>query len=74
MKNKMLENVDLSGSVYTIKKGLVSKQALCDSVGIRTQDPIIKSDVLYQLSYEINSLSLQSECKCIIIFLTSKPN
>jgi hypothetical protein len=25
MKNKMLENVDLSGSVYTIKKGLVLK-------------------------------------------------
>jgi hypothetical protein len=26
----------------------------CDPVGIRTQDPIIKSDVLYQLSYRIN--------------------
>ena len=26
---------------------------LSDPVGIRTQDPIIKSDVLYQLSYEI---------------------
>ena len=26
---------------------------ICDPVGTRTQDPIIKSDVLYQLSYEI---------------------
>gem|GEM_PF-2713503 len=27
---------------------------LCDPAGTRTQGPIIKSDVLYQLSYEIN--------------------
>src|ERR1700755_2643025 len=26
----------------------------CDPAGTRTQGPIIKSDVLYQLSYEIN--------------------
>lgn len=26
---------------------------ICDPAGTRTQDPIIKSDVLYQLSYEI---------------------
>ena len=25
----------------------------CDPAGIRTQDPIIKSDVLYQLSYRV---------------------
>ena len=25
----------------------------CDLAGARTQDPIIKSDVLYQLSYQV---------------------
>ena len=25
----------------------------CDPTGARTQDPIIKSDVLYQLSYRV---------------------
>ena len=28
---------------------------LCDPAGTRTQDPIIKSDVLYQLSYKISA-------------------
>ena len=28
---------------------------MCDPAGIRTQDPYIKSVMLYQLSYEINS-------------------
>ena len=27
---------------------------ICDPVGIRTQDPLIKSQMLYQLSYEIS--------------------
>ena len=27
----------------------------CDPAGIRTQDPIIKSDVLYQLSYRVSA-------------------
>jgi hypothetical protein len=27
----------------------------CDLAGIRTQDPIIKSDVLYQLSYQVGA-------------------
>ena len=26
----------------------------CDQAGIRTQDPILKRDVLYQLSYLVN--------------------
>jgi hypothetical protein len=26
---------------------------ICDPTGARTQDPIIKSDVLYQLSYRV---------------------
>ena len=34
----------------TLLQGLIS---FCDPAGIRTQDPIIKSDVLYQLSYGI---------------------
>ena len=28
-------------------------EPFCDPAGIRTQDPIIKSDVLYQLSYRV---------------------
>jgi hypothetical protein len=28
----------------------------CDLAGARTQDPIIKSDVLYQLSYQVVAL------------------
>ena len=40
-------------------RGLKSKKAkckpdfFCDPTGARTQDPIIKSDVLYQLSYRV---------------------
>ena len=34
-----------------------------DPAGIRTQDPIIKSDVLYQLSYRVNKKSFP-ECGC----------
>ena len=40
-------------------KGLL----LSDPAGARTQDPIIKSDVLYLLSYGISLLLYQSECK-----------
>ena len=29
---------------------------ICDLAGARTQDPIIKSDVLYQLSYQVIAL------------------
>jgi hypothetical protein len=35
-------------------------QSLSDPAGTRTQGPIIKSDVLYQLSYEINLIVEQS--------------
>ena len=27
---------------------------LCDSAGARTQDPLLKREMLYQLSYRIN--------------------
>jgi hypothetical protein len=30
---------------------MTSLSLLCDPAGIRTQDPILKRDVLYQLSY-----------------------
>ena len=30
----------------------------CDLAGIRTQDPIIKSDVLYQLSYQVGAFKM----------------
>jgi hypothetical protein len=36
------------------KKGQVKYLLdLCDPTGARTQDPIIKSDVLYRLSYRV---------------------
>ena len=35
----------------------VADNFFCDPTGARTQDPIIKSDVLYQLSYRVISLS-----------------
>ena len=38
----------LPDSAY--KKEEVEKPPLCDSLGVRTQDPNIKSVVLYQLS------------------------
>ncbi len=44
----------------------------CDSAGARTQDPNIKSVVLYQLSYEINTLSFESGCKYNGLILFSK--
>ena len=51
---------------------------VCDSAGIRTQDPNIKSVVLYQLSYEINiifcfpPLPLKRHCKVTYFFLIGK--
>ena len=36
------------------KRVSISEDPFRDPAGTRTQDPIIKSDVLYQLSYEIN--------------------
>jgi competence protein ComGF len=42
---------------------------LCDLAGIRTQDPILKRDVLYQLSYQIINFE---ECKSRNLFLNTK--
>lgn len=45
------------------KKGQVNNYStFCDPTGARTQDPIIKSDVLYQLSYRVISF-LERGCK-----------
>ena len=44
------------------KKSPVFRQGffiVCDPAGARTQDPLIKSQVLYQLSYEIAIIYLQ---------------
>ena len=35
------------------KKSSEKRTTFCDPTGARTQDPIIKSDVLYQLSYRV---------------------
>ena len=37
----------------TNKKSFLLWKLFCDPAGARTQDPIIKSDMLYQLSYGI---------------------
>jgi hypothetical protein len=36
------------------KRSFEKRTTFCDPTGARTQDPIIKSDVLYQLSYRVN--------------------
>ena len=46
-----------------IKVLLIFASFASDPAGARTQDPIIKSDVLYLLSYGISLLLYQSECK-----------
>ena len=45
----MAETISSLNSAYN-KKEEVEKPPLCDSLGVRTQDPNIKSVVLYQLS------------------------
>lgn len=58
---------------YKTKKVVISDNLFCDPVGIRTQDPIIKSDVLYQLSYRIIAKAfLLKRCKDRIIFKKNK--
>ena len=42
---------------------------LSDLAGIRTQDPIIKSDVLYQLSYQVFQSFPDCGCKYTILNL-----
>ena len=59
-QNFTLSRFSLIYALQTRKKGKVSKlspfyfvirlESLCDSLGARTQDPILKRDVLYLLS------------------------
>ena len=39
------------------KRSFEKRTTFCDPTGARTQDPIIKSDVLYQLSYRVIIIS-----------------
>ena len=41
--------IDMFGILTTNEKAAL--RLLCDPAGARTQDPILKRDVLYQLSY-----------------------
>ena len=55
----MLKNKNRVKSVlYAVSKQILKEES--DPVGIRTQDPNIKSVVLYQLSYGINQTKLNS--------------
>jgi hypothetical protein len=60
MKNDT--KIDTRGSPKTRKAALEAAFAKfnCDPVGTRTQDPYIKSVLLYQLSYEINRVVLSN--------------
>ena len=49
-KEKLLQYLDIVGVVHLLS---ISVQRFCDPAGARTQDPNIKSVVLYQLSYGI---------------------
>ena len=50
-KEKLLQYLDIVGVVHLLS---ISVQRFCDPAGARTQDPNIKSVVLYQLSYGIS--------------------
>ena len=49
------QNADVPSKHGLTTSGPVSPNNKIDLAGIRTQDPIIKSDVLYQLSYEVGT-------------------
>ena len=50
-KEKLLQYLDIVGVIHLLS---ISVQRFCDPAGARTQDPNIKSVVLYQLSYGIS--------------------
>ena len=43
--------VVLRGACFIKECGDASRHPHCESAGVRTQDPILKRDVLYRLSY-----------------------
>jgi hypothetical protein len=57
------------GLFFDKKKPLRFRRGLCDPAGARTQDPYIKSVLLYQLSYRVPFLK---GCKYRIIFYEIK--
>ncbi len=66
--NLKLLRVGQIHTIYTKKRGeLLALHHACDLGGARTLDPLIKSQLLYQLSYEVicfgRSLPLVCECK-----------
>jgi hypothetical protein len=66
----MKEPIDFE--IRTLLKG-VTGCYLCDPAGTRTQDPNIKSVVLYQLSYGIiQTLDVFWECKNRVIHFRSQ--
>jgi hypothetical protein len=51
------------GLILKKSKDVARNVFTCDPTGARTQDPIIKSDVLYQLSYRVISIKkFQKNC------------
>lgn len=60
IRPKKCNAVILRYSGKRTKKALQKRRALkyCDLAGARTQDPLIKSQMLYQLSYQINLFCL----------------
>gem|GEM_PF-1250926 len=62
-----VETIDFQGE----KKKGAKINAFCDPAGIRTQDPYIKSVLLYQLSYGILSV-FESDAKVEFLSICSK--
>ena len=49
-EHKLKLNVTVSGKQKKLRQGCLN---FCDLAGARTQDPYIKSVLLYQLSYQV---------------------
>nr|GFD06180.1 hypothetical protein [Tanacetum cinerariifolium] len=50
-----------------------AKKVFCDPAGIRTQDPYIKSVLLYQLSYRIGTFVFRVlQSRCVTVFVGAK--
>ena len=73
MKNMFFRKAKINVKNKLIKKSLTIVKLSSDSAGARTQDPILKRDVLYQLSYWIKNKSFfVCGCKYNSIILISK--
>ncbi len=46
-----------TNSATCAKKKLSERLTFCDLVGARTQDPLLKREMLYQLSYKVSQFS-----------------